>query len=35
MKEREIAAEYEFLGMAPDSEMPEISDEDLLAELSR
>jgi hypothetical protein len=31
--ERELASEYENLGMTPDSELPEMSADDLLAEL--
>lgn len=32
--EKELEAEYAFLGMTPSSELAEISDDDLLAELS-
>lgn len=34
VKQREIDAEYEFLGMTPGSELAKISDDDLLAELA-
>jgi hypothetical protein len=32
--EKELEDEYKFLGMTPTSELPEISADDLLAELS-
>jgi hypothetical protein len=32
-KKKEIAQEYKFLNMTPDEELPDISNEDLLAEL--
>jgi hypothetical protein len=31
--EKELASEYEHLGMTPDSELPQMSDDELLAEL--
>ena len=32
--EKEIEAEYKFLGMTPTAELPEMSADDLMAELS-